>query len=300
MFSLSHMEILYFYGSETYATISRSPELHTIWKKHVVEIALSNDFMLSAIIAFTARHLAKLRAEKMIYYNDIASKMHDYSLKRAAAAQILPSLNAENCGPAFVFSVFTWMNALAKQRECHVEPSLQPVLSWLTLLRGVVSIWTTARPWLRQQALGALLQSPSKLANFQTTSPADPYLDRLKVLFERRNLPQETYRLYADAISTLGKEFLRSYNITGDTCLLSFLFRWPAALSEEFIILLQDENPEALVIFAHYAVLLNQGQSCWWLEGHAQEIIAGIYSKLDCYHRTLIQWPMGAISWSPL
>ena len=56
---------------------------------------------------------------------------------------------------------------------------------------------------------------------------------------------------------------------------------------------------EAVVIFAHFSILLKHHESHWWLQGWAEHLISRAYEILDDEHRSWIEWPMREVGWMP-
>ena len=67
---------------------------------------------------------------------------------------------------------------------------------------------------------------------------------------------------------------------------------WPGTVSQRFIEIMQERRPEALVILAHYCVLLKKVDSCWWLAGVGNRMLAAIYQALEQAWRPWIEWPL--------
>ncbi|KAF2177068.1 hypothetical protein K469DRAFT_742685 [Zopfia rhizophila CBS 207.26] len=69
------------------------------------------------------------------------------------------------------------------------------------------------------------------------------------------------------------------------------IFIWVTELSREFIGLVQNKNREALVLLAHFAVLLGRVRSVWWLEGIGANMIMAAAMGLGRENWHLIEWP---------
>lgn len=78
-----------------------------------------------------------------------------------------------------------------------------------------------------------------------------------------------------------------------------FVWQWDAA--KDFFPLLRGPGPrqEAVVIYAHFLVMLKKLESQWWLEGWATHIMEKVWASLDDEHRLWIQWPIEELGWVP-
>ncbi len=70
-------------------------------------------------------------------------------------------------------------------------------------------------------------------------------------------------------------------------------------MDDGFIEMLDQRSPPALVIFAHFVVLLKYLGSCWWMQGWSTHLLQEIWSLLDQEHRVWIRWPIEEIGWLP-
>lgn len=80
----------------------------------------------------------------------------------------------------------------------------------------------------------------------------------------------------------------------------SRILSWPMMLSHEFIYLVRQGYPFALVITAYYAALLHYCQSYFWINDRAKREISKIWVLLDPVWRPLLLWPRALSSTSKL
>lgn len=62
--------------------------------------------------------------------------------------------------------------------------------------------------------------------------------------------------------------------------------------AEQYIRLLNERRPEALVLFAHYCVLLSYCDYSWHFCGVGKRLIAAIWRSLSVEMRPWISWPV--------
>jgi len=192
------------------------------------------------------------------------------------------------------------MNAFATPEKPGDETHIRSTANWITLLRGVVSVRNTAQPWLSFGVVGPMLNASRKQEGKRSPSVAEGPLDRLNTLITSTCESDEgRMQLYKKAIQDLQRAFQNYHDLSKECCYLSVIFQWPAQLSEEYIELLMEREPEALIVFAHYTVLLSKALPCWWMEGRAERILASIHAHLAPYHRIWMHWPMQELGWVP-
>lgn len=69
------------------------------------------------------------------------------------------------------------------------------------------------------------------------------------------------------------------------------IFRWVTNLTREFVELVERKNIDALVITAHYAVLIGRVRDVWWMDGLGAAMVRTIAMALGKESLGLIEWP---------
>lgn len=81
---------------------------------------------------------------------------------------------------------------------------------------------------------------------------------------------------------------LKSDQLFPDT---SLTFSWPAKSSKDYISLLALKHPVAMIILAHFAVLLHLKKKFWWIGDWGCTIIRGVDAALAMDLRMWLLWP---------
>ena len=68
------------------------------------------------------------------------------------------------------------------------------------------------------------------------------------------------------------------------------IYIWPGTVSQEFVELMYERKPEALIILAHYCVLLKKMNGCWYMEGLGENLLSAISEALSLDWRPWIEW----------
>lgn len=72
-------------------------------------------------------------------------------------------------------------------------------------------------------------------------------------------------------------------------------YTWPLLISKGYLELLGQRRPEALIIFAHYAVILHYGRHMWLVGQAGHHIISLITKALGPEWQPWLVWPNKAI-----
>lgn len=87
------------------------------------------------------------------------------------------------------------------------------------------------------------------------------------ILTTKEQSSPDRYGVYNDAIESLQWVFSQ-YHALPDPVNRHIFLAWPVRLSSEYLKLLNVRDPEAMVILAHWAILLHRGRE-FWVFGHA-------------------------------
>lgn len=264
-------------------------------------------FVLHMVYEFAALSVARVQPpERKQYYHSLAA--HYSTLGLHKVTEMLPGIDTQNCHAVYTAAVFACINTFARgpQPGDYLLFSEQGSPQWLPLLRGVrtlidmigertvasgpegdrpvdqspqasepamaaFSLCCTRLDWTGQfERLGELVSRPTGLADVAINVKA---LEQLRLCYW----------------ATYGGE---DGEYQGDANHQN-LFIWPYQLEEEFTDALQRRDQAALVILAHFAVLLKVfGFSIWFLEGWSKHLIDGARRFLDDDHRAWLDWPV--------
>jgi hypothetical protein len=70
---------------------------------------------------------------------------------------------------------------------------------------------------------------------------------------------------------------------------------WPMKLTLAFLSLLCNEtnpHPAALILLAHYCLVLRRLDGCWYFYGGAKELLGSVLKRLDERWRRCVEWPI--------
>ncbi|KFY76288.1 hypothetical protein V499_04014 [Pseudogymnoascus sp. VKM F-103] len=297
---LVNMELLHHYTTSTYHTLRRDPVQRTLWQMTVCEIGFSNEFVLRGILAIAALHLASLRPSRKDFYISRGIMHHELGLRRATS--LLPYMDKENCTPLCIFAALAGIFAMARPRtqEDFLLVNDKGLANWMVLMRGMSSIIGSATPTLFSGPLGPMFQNGHR--RFLLRSPEPPmdssvHGEEVKLLQQRILSSCVDPRLIEAYIGAL-TELHMSLNVLytyAETYEASDAFIWVFRTPEAYFVLLKNQDPGALCIFAFFCVLLHQLGAHWWAKGWSTHLMDQIYRLLDDEHRYWVQWPIKQI-----
>lgn len=104
-----------------------------------------------------------------------------------------------------------------------------------------------------------------------------------------RILEKPDFQVYQEAISLLENLFAHIDNGAEPVSNVSV---WICEFPGQLYCLLHQGQPFALIILAHYCVLLRLVRSIWWISAWAQRVIIAINRTLDPAWRLFIEWAL--------
>ena len=291
--------------TETAATISGP------WEKEIPRLATSCDYLMHIILSTAALHLAYLNPEQRDKYEYIASQHRDLGIGPFRRA--LSKITLENCNEVFAFSSLMVLAQFAPSHspnEVFLQSSTPALYTgpanWIVCLRGCVSIANQAMPYIRAGPLGSLMAQGTQVSNLARTVSAFPENDDdrsleyisenlLKLPSIKASTTVDEMESYIEAISWL-RRLLAASSADSDslTCRI-FSSMWPTRISDTFIRTLNEERPAALVITAHYCLLLQRCHSCWHMEHRANALLISIQQSLATGWAPYIERPVKVI-----
>ncbi|KAK9372449.1 uncharacterized protein V1513DRAFT_460580 [Lipomyces chichibuensis] len=290
------LELMHHYSTQTYRTWSDVPETQEIWRIVVPKEALAHRFLMHGLLALSALHLVQInsddRSPSQMMYVEIATRHH--SLALSSFRPELNNITRVNCNALFAFSSILSVFAFASSQCTGIEHGMAPVeeiLQAFSLLRGVYEILRTAWDWIENGQLGFLLRDEGRTTG--DTLPAEAraaleYLDEVN----NDNSESEAKETYCSTIRILREVFEDFYTRRQQ---VRSAMAWPITVPQEYIALLWSRQPMALVILAHYCVILRLLDRRWWLTGWSEKLVKEIYNSLDASWRPSIRWPVEAV-----
>ena len=76
---------------------------------------------------------------------------------------------------------------------------------------------------------------------------------------------------------------------------LSAVMSWFSMISDEFLKLLEEKLPEALLIAAYYCVALKRAENMWWVRGKPENLLRTVMGELPAGWERWTKWPMDQV-----
>lgn len=298
------LDLMQHYKSHTAGSVFDMWESRRIWQINVPREAVAHDFLMHAILAVAAAHKIKNSSFGFLNYRDYASKHRNLALWSALPA--LREVSATNCHALFAFTSLIVLPVFAPPPSLDgtISPSpIKDLLDVLPLLRGVVTVLHSGKvlDWVSNGDLGPLILSRRKWATQWAAADQFPLplkfrdkFDQLRLLNDRHSPTTTEWESYDSSIESLQNAFRilnasyddQTYNDT------TSVLAWGAVIPDDFTMALRARKPSALVVLAHYGVLLHLGQHRWWSKGRGLELVQAMRQEPSEEWRPSISWPI--------
>lgn len=297
------IQLLHHFLTREYEGSAGEPPTYDTLRLQAPKLGFAYPFVLHLVYEFAALDFARLQPpEKRQHYRSLAA--HYSTLGLNGVTSMLSRLDEDNCHAVYTAAVFACINAFARgpQPGEYLLFSEHGPPQWLPLMRGVRTIVEmigiekiaggpqgdrpvnpspkasepAATAWRLVQLVW--IDHFDHLQGFVQASGGPNFAVNLKALFQLR-MCYEAIHGGVDA----------TYQGNADH---QNLFIWTYQLEEGYTDLLQERNPVALIILAHFALLLRNFECIWFLRGWADHLINGVQKFLDQHHQVWLEWPI--------
>ncbi|KAL2163857.1 hypothetical protein VTH06DRAFT_5916 [Thermothelomyces fergusii] len=142
---LLELELLHNFTTKTYATLTADSCLWEFWRDDVVQLGLRQDYIMRAVLAVSALHLAYHRPDRRDYYVEEGILLHQKASRSAMRVMAAgDKIDKDQAATLFVFSMLTMFFALASPRRSNPDGTFfigeSGFPDWPFLLSGSKSI----------------------------------------------------------------------------------------------------------------------------------------------------------------
>ncbi|KAF2098652.1 hypothetical protein NA57DRAFT_75889 [Rhizodiscina lignyota] len=298
---LQDLELLHQYCTSTYRTLSGRNDVHDMWQIIIPRIAFSCDFLMHGLLALSALHLAHLQQYKRRRYYIISTYHQNLAIGGFRSA--LPNVTQQSADSvmvsAIIIALFAFASSAMKSTDPNESFTLNEVAELLVLVRGIEDTLAAGntRRWVYEGPLASMLMVPGGDRANPTTSAKDreifsTHFAEVQKLIDRRkdDFPPEVVASLNEGLVELERTYevmLKSNPVMNS----GYIMRWPNVISMDFLFLIQQRNPIALIILSLFCAMLHYHEDRWiWYQWPARVIDLSRQSLDPEWHKW-IEWP---------
>jgi hypothetical protein len=285
-----------------------APRWGELWRLDLPLIAFNSDAVLHALLTMSATHLLPTISESSDDHTRVLAARDQYmvlALQEQRAA--VEGLNAGNVDELSFAALLISLNAFSMLRERSLEP-YEPPISWLEMGRGAGSVMRQAREFMTQD-------SQTKLSEIiRTTAP-------IHKSFEAQQVDESILRPYEALLNAVNEssENAEVQGVYRDTIICIATFRkaiqsgeppyvhlrricmFPFTVPSEFVELVREQKPAALVVLAHFFAVISRTEALQYLGNTGDDITAsrrevvGISQVVPEQWQQMMIWPLDEV-----
>ncbi|OGM47156.1 NADH-ubiquinone oxidoreductase subunit B [Aspergillus bombycis] len=296
-FNIPHLRLLLNWTTSTCHTLSRNDADSRVWQTVIPEQALSCCHLMHGIFAVSALHLAitsECHGSERQTLVEAAEQHQSEAIKmftkigddvEPPSHNVSFALSSLLIGFAFGFPL-----AVGSQHPTKAN-SLDELVEVFLLSRKMIKFATPIMDEVHRSQIGDLLLVAEVQSNLSSASRV--VINALHGLLNTVYSPTyEHYQVFTDTIACLEKLYTE-LDSTGD--IVSRAFMWMCDVPERFIGFVQASNPFALVIIAHYCVVLHRLRDRWWIGSWGERVINAVVTTLRPEWKPSVAWALETV-----
>ena len=288
-----------------------------MWTLHCVRLAFKHEFLLHAIFAIAALHLVRrlpnsprfnllhmeadefshlTQAEESFAGVDLTG-IYRYYLDKAISQQreAVANISPDNTNALFLASILISYQGLKLVPSSGDPSSYDLPIQWLYMTRGITEISKIApmtpgpRPITDIMAeIGGEPDFRDKDAIFASAN-REPFMALLS--FEGSELNSDKRHTYEMALSYVGRLYKSVRSKDDARIIFRLVLCFAVIVPAQFLGFVEDRQPRALAILAHYFAMAKAVDDHWMFAGLADREVSGIRSLLPENWQWAMRWP---------
>ena len=292
--SRQQQELMKQWCTSTYRTFSSSSYGEHFWHTVAPRESLQHSYLRHGIFASSALHIASItcNAKTQRRYRKAACMHRDQAV--TAFEQAIRKINTSNNTAVFAFGcimvIFEFSSSL--QRHLRGKDALEDFCKnllftreWIDAIKRGLASDTDGhlRPLLESREIQPKMPDMSRLA-VMTLRKQNVALAATYPHHHQTDVYEETIMHLDGALESLSR---------GEDS-MSPALRWICKVPARFIDMLEERRPFALVILAHYTVIMYNLREQWWMGEWGKSVLGEINRRLDPQWMQYMTWVFDA------
>lgn len=296
--NLDHLELFHHWIAETCVTLADKIDRVELYKTVVVREALKFPFLMHQLLGIAALHIASSASP------DVAASYYHRATELQAAAMsgfklYETRIDEDSAFALLIFSSLVGLHVLADHSRTYDmdhDGFLHHFLHTVRLMQGVRIL--VVHDWWEK---------------IRNRPEVGPFLDVVKIDPPYNNIPQPVKQLQKlvqeptmldegaiAAYSTAIEHIEWMYAISGvpykSYNTVRMIMAWPIRSTSEYLSLVDQRQPEALIILAYYAVAMHFYRESWVVRDTGARLLNAIDSNLGSHWSSWLEWPKAMVA----
>ncbi|KAH8660799.1 hypothetical protein BGZ60DRAFT_456111 [Tricladium varicosporioides] len=300
-------ELLQYFISHTSLTIGSDVSTTALWQTQIPKLAHQHPFLMHGLLACASLNLA--------HANPSSSKQHiihamcHQNQAMPLFRHAINNQNESNCHAILAFAHLLVVNSFAFEKQddqlfltsndVNTEEDILP--SWLHFIRAGCSMLCDYWDSVENGPVKALAEHwdvPVDIPKYDTPTPLlAHFLSIIPPPTSPTIKPWSTHEIhtYTQTAHLLDRAFASLRTLRENFTMWDILRIWPVEVSREFLQMVSAKHPGALVLLAHYCVMLVKMERLWWFEGRSSRLLGNVLGELDNIWWPAVTWPVEEI-----
>lgn len=300
------VELMHHYTASAYTTIAFPvhSDVQDALQNDLPKEGLRYPFLMHQILAFAGFHLAYTQPQRRHIYLKQASQHQNFTI-HGMRKTLSGAVSSENCHATYATSIFICLGAFAvypcyETYNTFFSP-IDSIAEIFTLITGMGLILFTSDEELRAGPLKKLFTWRNEGSSSDHPCPElSGRLPLLEAQLDESSIePGEEVKTCMKKATAALEECLNRVSQRGGLghAALRAAFLWPLLLSTQYLEWIKCRHPAAMVILAHYALILHSAEAdCWYLRGWGRAIAESVADTLaGTPWLSLARWPISII-----
>lgn len=296
MVNMTHIELFNTLQSKDFLTLEVSGQPDIVPSSIYLKYGLTTPYLMHQVLATSAFYLSTRNTESRDFYRGYSLGLQNRALSLFHKSNPTMEVTADNFVHMFLFSSLVGVHLLCDTLHYArdgLEGFIDSFTNILSVYRGVIAVIEQCRELLRDTELEPGLKSSQIL--MESTGTSGPECDAIRDLLSSADLLPSTREVYQETTFFLQQLLDAHRELPEHQVRVSVVIVWPILVSPDYVDLLRQRHPIALIILAHYAVLLHRGRHLWLMGDGGRFLIEAISESLGRNWQGLLELPKAAI-----
>ncbi|KAF5010182.1 hypothetical protein FDECE_3675 [Fusarium decemcellulare] len=284
LFTFEHLNLLYHVQENITEWMMVTEQLKPLANVYVTA-ALKTPYLMNQLLALSAMNLRTIDTAKSDSYTQAAAHLRHRALRGFNRA--IDDTSQANATSQFFFASLLALHYLAETVTVNPDQdfstTLRCTLEYFRLHRGARVMSDRAYPTFAGSPISQWLLSVVRERREEQSTPSEE-CSLLFTMLNTSDLNEESRRACEEAAQAFDFVVRKVQGPNGWG--VHGLLAWSNLIPLRFLTLLEKQIPEALVILAHYAVLMHRFRAFWCLGDVGERLVDGITSLLATYWGT--------------
>ncbi|OQE26723.1 hypothetical protein PENSTE_c005G04499 [Penicillium steckii] len=296
---MQHVELFYHLSTDVLDSFRLEYQDIDFPARQLLKVITSTPYLMNELLALAALHRSTIepRQETKSSYLQQATELQTCAL--SIFNTMRPNGNAETCVPILIFSSTLGLHEMCKTlifRETTFEPFMSKFVDYVSLHQGVKAVAKGSWHLISESILAPFAkQGESSIADSGSSDGGELY-QHLQSLLHSNDLNSTDKASCNQAISSLQSVLNFKSIYSADSLSINSILTWPIILDQGYTDLLRRRDPHALVILAHYGVMLHFRRDMWMCGDGGSFMVHLIAQHLGDQWSDWLAWPIQVVS----